>query len=754
VGLIGTLAAKLTANTTDFVAKMNDSSKKMEKFSADATAVGSALTMNVTAPLTAAAGAGIFFANKLNKGMANVATLLTGSDSPQARIAELRSEVQLASISVGKSTDEMTSGLFDVISAFGDSGDTVERFRTISEAAVAGQATLSESLALSSAVTKAYGDTSAGAVEKVLDLAFKANELGQTTFPEMANAIQNVTSFSKSLGVSQEELFGTMATLTGVTGNASAVSTQLRSALVSLQAPTDSLSALYTKMGVESGKAAIDAFGLQGTMKRITEEATRSGKPLQDFIGRVEGQQFATEVAGAQAEKYASSVTQMGHSAGSSAAALEAQTDGINSAGFALTQLTQRAVVLGENFGNALMPSFVALINVATPLVGFLSDAVNWFTTLDPTIQGVAIGIVALVAAAGPVLLALGSMAAILPIVTTGVGLLGTAFTFATGPIGLVAMAVLGLITVWQIFGNDIIRFAGAVIDGYLMPALNTVIDGINVWIRGFNSLSSIIGGPVIGELQKLDQVGRTTGTALIDMMGGVVDANDEYKKSMESVPAVVEEVAGSVENVTGKFAAANIELPKMIENLELAGHALELPGSTIEASLAPAMETASFGMHALDVSMKDNFATMDGFGIAADSMKGKFDKLTGSMKGFLKQLLKIAAKRAILAGLNMLTGGTAGTFSSLGGSLRGRISKGIGKVFGFADGGIATRPTLAAIAETPGSMEGVIPLGSNRARNILGGGGARVVNLVIELDGDVVASKTVDLMEQRGMAT
>ena len=59
----------------------------------------------------------------------------------------------------------------------------MEKVEINAKAARAGIATTADSINLTSAVTKANGDTSAAAVQHVADLAFKTVELGQTTFP-------------------------------------------------------------------------------------------------------------------------------------------------------------------------------------------------------------------------------------------------------------------------------------------------------------------------------------------------------------------------------------------------------------------------------------------------------------------------------------------------------------------------------------------------------------------------------------------
>lgn len=100
--------------------------------------------------------------------------------------------------------------------------------------ATAGLAQTTEAINLTSAVTKGYGDATAEVVQHASDLASTTVRLGQTTFPELAASIGSVVPLAAALNVTQEELFGTMATFTGVTGNAAEVSTQLTSVLTAM----------------------------------------------------------------------------------------------------------------------------------------------------------------------------------------------------------------------------------------------------------------------------------------------------------------------------------------------------------------------------------------------------------------------------------------------------------------------------------------------------------------------------------------
>ena len=126
--------------------------------------------------------------------------------------AEVMATLRSGGIATGKSTGDLAEGLFQVISAFGDSAETAKLLEINAKAATAGLATTQEAINLTSAVTKAFGDTSAEATQKVADLAFKANELGQTTFAEMAGSIGRVTPLAVELGLTMEDIFGVLAT--------------------------------------------------------------------------------------------------------------------------------------------------------------------------------------------------------------------------------------------------------------------------------------------------------------------------------------------------------------------------------------------------------------------------------------------------------------------------------------------------------------------------------------------------------------
>ena len=103
--------------------------------------------------------------------LANVSTLLTGTEAEvAARTAEIGDQVLKISNRTGVATADLTDGMYQVVSAFGDSADAAAILETAAKSAAAGNATTTDSINLLSAVTKGYGDTSAEAVQQAADM--------------------------------------------------------------------------------------------------------------------------------------------------------------------------------------------------------------------------------------------------------------------------------------------------------------------------------------------------------------------------------------------------------------------------------------------------------------------------------------------------------------------------------------------------------------------------------------------------------
>lgn len=299
--------------------------------------------------------------------LANVSTLLTGTEAEiAARTAEIGNEILDVSNRTGVATENLTDGMYQVISAFGDSADAAKILETAAKSAAAGNATTTDSVNLLSAVTKGYGDTSAEAVQKAADLSFATVRLGQTSFPELAASMGKVIPLASTLGVEQEQLFGAMATLTGVTGSTAEVVTQLKATMQGFLSPSKNMTAALESLGYESGQALLESEGLQGALEALKGAVNNDELAFAGLFSSVEAQTAVLAMAGNQSENLASKTAEMYEAVGAANAAFEKQTD-------TLAYDIQMIKNLGANFltqlGTNILPYVRELAEAALPLV-------------------------------------------------------------------------------------------------------------------------------------------------------------------------------------------------------------------------------------------------------------------------------------------------------------------------------------------------------------------------------------------------
>lgn len=608
------LVVALVGDTSEFESSMQGAGASLQSLGSQMTSVGTSLTAGLTLPLAAVGTAAVAMATQFNSGMANIASL---SDDARSRVTQWGPDVQAMAVQVGQSTSNLTDGLYQVVSAFGATDDSLAILEINAVAAAAGLATTSEAIGLTSAVTKAYGDTSAGAVQQAADLAQMTVSMGQTTFPELAGAIGAVTPLTAALGVSQQELFAVMATGAGVTGSTSQVATQLRGVLQSLMAPTDAMAGLISDLGYESGQAMIEGMGLDGAIQAIVAAAEASGQPLQSYIGSIEGQTLALALAGPLAGTFAGNIDAMANSAGASAAAFEAQTQGVNAVGFSMQQAAVQVQVWGQQIGQALLPALGALMGAMGPAGDFITRLIAGFAGLSPQTQMVIIGVVGFAAALGPLLVIIGSVVGAVGTLVAGwgaaaaaftaaggaAGILGGIITFLTGPIGLVIAAVVALAAAWATnFGG--IRDKTAEVWAQVQAIIAPVI----AWIQ--TTIQTVIGAVVAwwnanwptiqATAQAVWSAVQTGITAAVGLIQGIVmtvigGLISWWNAAWPPIATVVGQVWGWIQATIQ--AAAGVIGPVVQNVMAAIGAAIQATGPIIEqfkalwASLAPAFQ-------------------------------------------------------------------------------------------------------------------------------------------------------------------
>ena len=562
--------------------KVKDS--KVVKFAVEGTekvlkGIGKAAVIGTAAAFTAvtvASAGAVKSAAAYQNQMQTVGTLLDGDVS--AKLQGMSSDLKKVSINTGASLSDLSAGLYDVVSAFGESEENVKQLEIASKAAKAGCATTSDSVALLSAVTKGYGDTSAAAMQKASDLAFQTVKLGQTTFPELASSIGQVVPLASTLKVSQEELFGAMATLTGVTGGTAEVTTQLKATMQGFLSPSTEMAKSLKALGYESGAAALEQEGLDGMLKKLKDSVNGDEVAFANLFSSVEAKNAVLALAGNQAENFSAKTAAMVTASGAADKAFKTQTASVsemvgkvkNAGSVMLTSLGEKAlpyITAGlEKLVDKLPEMEKAFDKVAEragPVLETVAGAVqNAYQTCRPIVEQFGAAFMAVFVAAKPAIdTVVSSVQSMLPYIQP------------------VLESVVGVVSSAIPVVADI--FAGlSVVAASVFPAVSEIISDAGSKISGiFSSISGETGtlrsafevaGPAIAEV--LQAMWSVAGPILDVVISTVKLVAAAFQAAWPAISAVVKTawavvepifsaigkglsvVAGAIDTVTSKI--------------------------------------------------------------------------------------------------------------------------------------------------------------------------------------------------------
>lgn len=246
-------------------------------------------------------------------------------------LAALTGQVEELANTIPLAKDQLAAGLYQTISNGVPKDNWIAFLEKSSKAAVGGMADLGQTVTVTSTLIKNYGLewSAAGEIQDKIQMTAKN---GVTSFEQMAQALPRVAGNAATLGVTVDELMGTFATLTGVSGNTAEVSTQLAAVFTALVKPTAEATEMAEAMGVQFDAAAIKAAGgmqnfLTNLDSTVQSYAAANGMLAQEIYGKLFGSAEALRALiplnGELAEKFSENVDAMAGAAGTIDGAFE-----------------------------------------------------------------------------------------------------------------------------------------------------------------------------------------------------------------------------------------------------------------------------------------------------------------------------------------------------------------------------------------------------------------------------------------------
>lgn len=334
----------------------------------------------------------------MNKGMAEISTLL---DTGIERVHELEKAILDLSVFSGRNLKDMTSGTYDMISAFGDSVDMMKMMRVASKLAVAGVSTIAESVDLLTTVMRGYNMVSLEAAEKTANLAFLAVKIGKTKIPYLAQSIGAVASAAHAVGVPLEELFAGFATLAGTIGNTAEALTSYRSLFMGIMKPTKDLEMLTKAVGKAMGKEfgsameMVKHIGFAKFIRGLGKALEGKEHLIAKLFGNVRALKSALALTGPLADKFAESLQKMMEGGAVTNEAFEKMVKTVGKASFTWDVFLARTDAVKVRFGKDLLPMFNTFIIRLSKIIMWID---SWSASTKISVTKLALFAIALTA--------------------------------------------------------------------------------------------------------------------------------------------------------------------------------------------------------------------------------------------------------------------------------------------------------------------------------------------------------------------
>ncbi len=432
---------------------------------------GKTMSMFVTAPIVAGFGAAVFSAAKFEKGMAEVHTLL-GASFPKKSFEALNADILQLSKETGVATSEMIPALYQAISAGVPPDNVIEFLRVGTTLAIGGVTDLETGIDGLTTITNAWGLSTKDAGD-VADTMFVGMKKGKTTIEEMSNFMFQAAPLASALSISAEEVVGSMSALT-LTGTPTSVAmTQIKAAMVGIARETPEMLAVLNEAGYASSDLALESLGLMGTLNLLGEGVDGNKGKLIKMLGSQEAVMVALGASGEKIGVYNDIMSDMETKTG---AAQEA-TDIMNESSSRQFDILKNELnVELTKLGMTLLPM---VLGAAKPLIKGISALLAGFSGLPKPLKFLVLGVVGLVAIAGPLLLFFGTLLVMLPLMATGFGIL----TASVLPLLLPILAVVAVVIVLAALAFLIYKNWGAIKKFFktkVLPIFGKVKDTFN----------------------------------------------------------------------------------------------------------------------------------------------------------------------------------------------------------------------------------------------------------------------------------
>lgn len=381
--------------------KIDEATKKLDSYSAKLSSFGKEMTTKVTLPIAAAGTAAGKLSIDFETGMAKINTI---AKLPQGELKNLSNGILEISDDSGVAAKDLEEGFYQALSSgvevTGDASSALAFMDSNAKLAKAGFSDLSTTVDLTTTVINAYGK-SQDEVNKISDVLIKTQDLGKTTVAELGSSMGKLIPTAKGVNVEFEQTAAGMALLTKNGIATAEATTYFNSMLNEMGKSGSKVDGILREISGKSFRELMDSGKSVGeVLSDLVGYADANDLALSDLFGSVEAGKAAMVLATNGGQDFNAMLSEMEGAAGSTDAALEKIE---NTTGEKLKKSFNKLMNAGIKFGDVLAP-------VIADVADIVSDLADSLSGMDEGTRKVVVGMLAFVAAIGPVSSGLGKM--------------------------------------------------------------------------------------------------------------------------------------------------------------------------------------------------------------------------------------------------------------------------------------------------------------------------------------------------------
>ena len=137
------------------------------------------------------------------------------------------------------------------------------------------------------------------------DVMTQAVGMGVGSMEEFISAMSPISGLASSVGIGFDEIGSTMAYMTATTDTAATAGTKLQSFMIALQKPSKELSAALASVGIASGSAMLEEYGLAESARIVQSAFAGNQDAMVAAMGRAEAMQAVLALTGDSYSEFA-----------------------------------------------------------------------------------------------------------------------------------------------------------------------------------------------------------------------------------------------------------------------------------------------------------------------------------------------------------------------------------------------------------------------------------------------------------------